>query len=244
MSEKLDSSRQDLGNCLVCGEPLVPLDKKIQVECAFCKKVEETAVVCFDNHYVCETCSHSDAKQIVKTICLNSTETDPVAIARKIMMSPAIRMHGPEHHFITPAVLLTAVANYENKRDGLEKKIELAEKLASERHPACLWEIGSCGALLGTSIFFAIWQSESPEKLKEFNGRDIVMRGLHRIAVIGNPRCCKRDTYIALEEAVAYLNKHYGIELPISEGKCVFSLRNQTCKYEECIYFNLKFDLV
>lgn len=238
-------THNDENVCLVCGDLLTKLDRPIEMVCAFCGKIEPSDIVCVDNHFVCSDCQHLDAKEIVRTICLKSTKTDPIEIAREIMASPAIKMHGPEHHFLTPAVLLTAVANYTNEREGLAEKIELAEKIAEETAPVCSWHLGTCGAALGASIFLILWRNldlNDPDSWDRSNS--IVTNSLKRIAQYGSPRCCKRDTYIALEETIEYLKTEFGLELPTSEGKCIFSLRNRTCKREDCIYFNLKFELV
>lgn len=231
--------------CLVCGNEVLPLDKPTKLTCAFCNKEEEGNQVCIENHYVCMDCSNLDAKQIVKTLCLKSTQNNPIALAMEIMASPAIKMHGPEHHFITPAVLLTAIANHTGDRTDLEKKIEQAEALAIKNAPTCSWHLGTCGAALGASIFLMLWRGLDPDNPSSWDeGNIIVANSLKRIAQLGSPRCCKRDTYVAIEETVEYLKEKYNITLPISEAKCNFSLRNRSCKREDCIYFNLKFALV
>ncbi len=161
------------------------------------------------------------------------------------MASPAIKMHGPEHHFITPAVLLTVMANFTEEKQNLAEKIERAEEIAIKTAPTCSWHLGTCGAALGASIFLMIWKGLDPVEQSSWDeGNIIVANSLKRIAQLGSPRCCKRDTYIAIEETVEYLREKYNITLPVSEAKCNFSLRNRSCKREDCIYFNLKFALV
>lgn len=231
--------------CLVCGNELINCSQPIEMVCSFCGKAEKTNSYCPENHFVCSNCSTINPKDIVKTICLQSKKTDPIDLAKEIMASPAIRMHGPEHHFITPAVLLTVLANFTNERQKLEEKILKAEEMATQMAPACSWHLGTCGAALGASIFLIIWKGLDPNDEKSWEeGNFIVANSLKRIAELGSPRCCKRDTYIALEESIEYLRSHYGIDLPVSEPKCVFSLRNRTCKHEECIFYNLKYSLV
>lgn len=231
--------------CLVCGNELIELDEPANLVCAFCGKTAQAKEVCVENHFVCEECSHLDAKQIVKVICLKSTKTDPIDLAKEIMASPAIKMHGPEHHFITPAVLLTVMANFTGEKQNLAEKIERAEEIAIKTAPTCSWHLGTCGAALGASIFLMIWKGLDPVEQSSWDeGNIIVANSLKRIAQLGSPRCCKRDTYIAIEETVEYLREKYNITLPVSEAKCNFSLRNRSCKREDCIYFNLKFALV
>lgn len=231
--------------CLVCGNDVLPIAKQVEMHCSFCGKSSPAIEACIENHFVCEECSHLDSKQIVKTICLKSNKIDPIDLVKEIMSSPAIKMHGPEHHFITPAVLLTAMANLSGNKEGLLQKIELAETIAQSSFPACSWHLGTCGAALGTSIFFIIWKNLDPMNPSSWEeSNTVVANSLKRISQHGTPRCCKRDSYIAIEETVEYLKENYNINLPISEAKCIFSLRNRSCKLDDCIYFNLKFALV
>lgn len=231
--------------CLVCGNDMIDLDKPVEMACAFCGKIETTKEMCIEEHFVCNECSKLDAKQIVKTICLKSTKTDPISLAMEVMNSPAIKMHGPEHHFITPTVLLTVMANLTGNKDNLEEKIEQAEALAIKTAPNCSWHLGTCGAALGASIFLMLWRGLDPNLPTSWDeGNIVVANSLKRIAQYGSPRCCKRDTYIAIEETVEYLKNKYNIVLPVSEAKCIFSLRNRSCKHEDCVYFNLKYALV
>ncbi len=241
----VNNSIEEQNYCLVCGNELINLVKPVEMECSFCRKQFIANITCVDNHYVCPDCSTLDAKEIVKIICLRSSKTDPIDLAKEIMASPAIKMHGPEHHFLTPAVLLTAMANYTNSHEGLESRIRQAEDLAIKLAPQCSWHLGTCGAALGASIFLLIWKGLDPNDESSWDeGNIIVSNSLKRIAELGSPRCCKRDTYIAIEETVEFLRQKYGVALPISEAKCIFSLRNRSCKREDCIYFNLKFALV
>ena len=243
--EQTKNSIENENYCLVCGNEVLHLVKPVSAECSFCGKTFLADSACVENHYVCNDCLKLDAKEIVKLVCLRSAKTDPIDLAMEIMASPAIKMHGPEHHFITPAVLLTVVANYTNSRSELEEQIQKAEDLATKFAPTCSWHLGTCGAALGTSIFLIVWKGLDPEDENSWTeGNLIVSNSLKRIAELGSPRCCKRDTYIALEEATEFLRQKYGILLPVSEAKCNFSLRNRSCKREDCIFFNLKYSLV
>lgn len=245
---KMEVGKNNIENenyCIVCGNELIHLVNSVSAVCSFCEKTFSADFACNENHYVCNDCLHLEPKEIVKIVCLRSTKTDPIDLAKEIMASPAIKMHGPEHHFITPAVLLTTVANYTNSRSGLEERIQRAEELATKFAPNCSWHLGTCGAALGASIFLIVWNNLEPNNEASWDeGNYIVSNSLKRIAELGSPRCCKRDTYIAIEEATEYLRKKYGINLPVSEAKCDFSLRNRTCKHEDCIFFNLKYSLV
>lgn len=60
---------------------------------------------------------------------------------------------------------------------------------------------------------------------------------LAKMAEINGPRCCKRDGFVALTEAVRFINANYDVTLEMSEIKCRFSPRNAQCIKERCPYF-------
>jgi hypothetical protein len=48
------------------------------------------------------------ANDFIEKYCIVSDESDPLAMALTLMRNPALTMHGPEHHFLVSAVLITA----------------------------------------------------------------------------------------------------------------------------------------
>ena len=59
---------------------------------------------------------------------------------------------------------------------------------------------------------------------------------LARLAKIGGPRCCKRDAFSAMEQAVGYIQKRYGVVLDMPYIQCDFSARNAQCIGTRCPY--------
>ncbi|MFW5702248.1 MAG: DUF5714 domain-containing protein, partial [Bacteroidota bacterium] len=74
--------------------------------------------------------------------------------------------------------------------------------------------------------------------------KEIIAVSLKTVAESPGPRCCKRDTYLAIQTAVGYLSSKFGIDLPYSEAKCTFSMRNAACGHEECEFYNISYSLV
>jgi hypothetical protein len=60
---------------------------------------------------------------------------------------------------------------------------------------------------------------------------------LKKIAIAGGPRCCKRDTFIALESAVKFVRDKLNVLLPVEKIDCTFSALNKECKQITCKYF-------
>ena len=80
------------------------------MECAICHKKEPSKTRCVNGHYVCNDC-HTQGMDSIFGLCLAETSTDPAAILRRMMDLPFCHMHGPEHHVMVGAALLTAYKN-------------------------------------------------------------------------------------------------------------------------------------
>lgn len=91
------------------------------MECAICHRQEASKTRCVNGHYVCSDC-HTQGMDSIFGLCLSETSTDPVAIIRRMMDLPFCHMHGPEHHVMVGAALLTAYKNAGGSLD-LEKAL-------------------------------------------------------------------------------------------------------------------------
>jgi hypothetical protein len=65
----------------------------------------------------------------------------------------------------------------------------------------------------------------------------MTFKSLEVIANNGGQRCCKRESYAAIETAVGFVKDNIGVEIPISKVECQFSPMNRECKRQECKYF-------
>ena len=93
--------------CLICKAPLEYLVQDELMECAICHKKEPSKTRCVGGHYVCSDC-HTQGMDTIFGLCLAETSADPAAILRRMMDLPFCHMHGPEHHVLVGAALLTA----------------------------------------------------------------------------------------------------------------------------------------
>jgi hypothetical protein len=103
--------------CLLCGKEIVYLKNMEKRNCVYCNNEFEINERCEDGHYICNKCHSSGAIDIIEDYCLKSTSVNPVEIANIIMSHPSVKMHGPEHHFLLPAVMLTVFYNITNKKE-------------------------------------------------------------------------------------------------------------------------------
>lgn len=170
--------------------------------------------------------------------CLKEKSKDPVEIFCKIASTEFIRIHGPEHHILDGAALLTAFYNAGGELDLPAALAELAKRGLQMPGASCgLW--GVCGAVSSMGAALSIIDGTGPlsgdgswERHMEFSSR-----ALHRLALSGGPRCCKRDAFLSFQEAVAHIREHYGIELKGGEISCSFSVRNLQCLKERCPFY-------
>src|SRR6185503_6195062 len=94
-------------NCLLCGSALVYLTEAQILTCALCGSKSTAEASCQLGHYICDSCHSASANDLIEKICIQNESTSPVELAISLMKAPSIAMHGPEHHFLVPAVLLT-----------------------------------------------------------------------------------------------------------------------------------------
>lgn len=117
--------------CLICGAPLEYLETDVQMQCEICRKKELAKTRCVNGHYVCSDCHMQGLDSIVE-LCLRETACDPIAIVERMMALPSCHMHGPEHHVMVGAALLTA---YHNAGGDIALSDALMEMLRRDAAP-------------------------------------------------------------------------------------------------------------
>lgn len=235
--------RRGEGACLICGKPIVYFEKAHQMECMMCHKTFESYASCEDGHYVCDECHAAKGIQVIMEGCKTSSSKNPISLMQELMENPYIYMHGPEHHVMVGAALLTAYYNcggYDrNKgREEFEKDLEEMKARGSE-YPggSCgLW--GCCGAAVSTGMFMSIITKATPLTGKSWKYSNMMTsKALEAIAELGGPRCCKRDSFTAVQRAVEFVKETFGVQMELPEKiQCDFSSENQQCLKKGCPY--------
>ena len=168
--------------------------------------------------------------------CMKSSATNPYEIFGAIAKKDFVNIHGPEHHVLDGACILTA---FHNAGGNIDLRAAL-QKLMHEglRMPgaACgLW--GVCGAVTSIGAALAIIDGTGPLSTEDWGSHmEYTSAALARLAKTGGPRCCKRDAFASMEQAVEYIKERYGIALPMPPIKCEFSSRNAQCIGKRCPY--------
>lgn len=233
-------SKREIGACLVCGKPIQYFEKAKKMECMICHQQFESYASCEDGHYVCDSCHAEKGIQAIMDGCKKTSSTDPIRIVQELMEDPYIYMHGPEHHVMVGAALLTAYHNCGGEI-GLEEALE-EMKSRGTNYPggSCgLW--GCCGAAVSTGMFMSILTKATPLTGRSWRlSNRMTARALAAIAELGGPRCCKRNTYTAIIEAAKLVREEFGIEMELPETiQCRHSEENQQCLKQHCPYFQL-----
>jgi hypothetical protein len=224
-------------DCVVCGKALTYPDSLQSVACWFCGKPFEVNALCETGHYVCDACHSMGANDVIERFCIITDMTDPLEMARTLMKSPQVKMHGPEHHFLVPAVLIAAYHNAVGKPAEKEGALKKARQRADKVPGGFCGFYGDCGAAVGTGIAVSVITGATPLSKMEWRQSNLMTaKSLLTIARHGGPRCCKRNSFLAIMEAVDFLGEEFGVTLSKNIEKCRFSSLNRECLKEECIF--------
>lgn len=225
--------------CLICKAPLVYLTQDEIMECAICHKQERSKTRCVEGHYVCSEC-HTQGMDSIFGLCLSETSRDPVVILEKMMSMPFCHMHGPEHHVMVGAALLTA---YKNAGGALELPKALQEMYSRGKAVpggACgFW--GACGAGVSAGQFIAIATGSTPLAVEPWGlSNQMTAKALESIGKVGGPRCCKRDSYLAVQAAIDFAAEHLHVQMEKTVPVCSRSGQNNQCIGKRCPFIGGK----
>lgn len=177
------------------------------------------------------------------TFCLNAypePDLSPLGLAEALMSLDSVPMHGPVHHYIVPAALLTVAARQSPPDTArLKRHLYLAMERAEKVLPGFCGLWGCCGAAVGCGIFASVWLNANPKQELYWDViNTFTARCLDKVASVGGPRCCKRVTYLALSEAVGQAPSLLGVNLgPVPIPACSRSERNEECRKQACPFY-------
>jgi hypothetical protein len=225
--------------CLICGKDIKYFESAISLQCSLCGETQNTTAACEDNHFVCDNCHSQKGIDYIANFALETNSKNPLQIAKSMMEYPLVNMHGPEHHFLVPAALLAAYKNSGGDID-LTKSLTAAKQRASKVPGGTCGMWGCCGAGVGSGIFISVITKATPLSVNEWKLANLMTsKSLAEISKNGGPRCCKRNTNIAISSAVEFVMENFGIKMerPPREFYCTFHQNNSTCRKNDCHYF-------
>ncbi len=238
MSEEQEKAEFQSG-CLLCGEELIYLPQEEPMVCENCGKTVMGNVRCRAGHYVCDRCHAAPTYAEITQYCLASDSKDPLQLAQALFSLPHVKLHGPEHHYLVPAALLTAAANAGSQID-LSAALQTARSRAQNVLGGFCGFYGACGAAIGCGIFVSVLLAATPLSKDEWGAANLATAAaLTEIGACGGPRCCKRNCRLALTAAASFAKEALGIPLERSTAAiyCQESA-NKECKQELCPYYS------
>lgn len=173
----------------------------------------------------------------VAALCMEESSRNPIEILEKLMSQPECPMHGPTHHVLVGAALLTAYNNClpdSAKLDLEEALAEMRERGEQVPGGACGY-MGACGASISTGIFLSIVTRNTPFSTDTWRLCNLcTARALEQVALNGGPRCCKRDSYLSVLTAIDFVKENFGVEMEKPEVTCSRSQINEQCIGQKC----------
>lgn len=219
--------------CLICKAALEYLDTDEVMECELCHKKQNSKTRCVNGHFVCDECHTSGMGEII-SISFNSTSKNPIAILEEMMSMPSCHMHGPEHHIMVGSALLTAYKNAGGNIDLKTALYEMQKRGKQVPGGACgFW--GACGAGISAGMYISVALKSTPLTKEAWGlSNQMTARALNAIGKNGGPRCCKRDSYLAIIEAVKFTEDRLNVKMEIPNIICSRSHLNNQCIQSEC----------
>ncbi|MDY6953929.1 MAG: DUF5714 domain-containing protein, partial [Thermodesulfobacteriota bacterium] len=220
--------------CMVCGAPITYLSEPKEVTCAYCQKTFSANALCEKGHFVCDTCHLKDGLKAIERICLQTEETDMLALLEAIRRHPAIPVHGPEHHALVPGIVLATFRNLGGDigPSVIAEGIKRGSTIAGGH---CAF-MGVCGAAVGVGISFSLILDANPLKPSERKTvQTVTQTVLAEIAKLKAARCCQRDSWIALKKAAELSETVLPIALKAnSPVVCRQRKTNKECLGSDC----------
>ena len=132
------------------------------------------------------------------------------------------------------AALLTA---YKNSGGEISLEDALSEMVSRGKQipgGSCgFW--GACGAGISSGMFISIVTGATPLSNESFGlSHKMTAKSLEKIGMIGGPRCCKRDSYLSIQQAVSFVREHLGVAMESKKITCYFSDKNNQCIGSRC----------
>ena len=167
-------------------------------------------------------------------VCLEEGTEDAMRNLR-LLTAPPAPMNGPMHHRAVPLALITAYWHADPFFD-LEAYLREAEERAASLPEASCGYCGCCGAAVGAGIFHSVVTRTGPltRGRRWGNGNILTSEALRRIGEVGGPRCCKRDSALAVQVACDMSEELLGKRIACSEFACGRSDANPKCIGSRC----------
>jgi len=100
---------------------------------------------------------------------------------------------------------------------------------------------GACGAGVSAGQFVSIATGSTPIAVEPWVlSNRMTAKALESIGKVGGPRCCKRDSYLAILAAIDFVAEHLHIRMERSIPICSRSGQNNQCIGKRCPFIGGK----
>jgi len=226
-----------MSQCDICGGEygLAPL--AVETHCVRCQAPVVTRFTCSAGHAECDVCRSQAPVAYLLDVRASITSTDPVEVFFTLRRGHAFPLHGPEHHALAAASTLFAYAQAYGHPDDAVIASTIRQAALLPMGACGLW--GACSAALGVGLAVgAILESSPKNGESRWRSHMIVTAMLEKIGQMRAPRCCRRDTLLALqtlcEVSAAYLFHPLTTTAP---DRCHQVGKNQDCLQVACPYY-------
>ncbi|MFZ5968442.1 MAG: DUF5714 domain-containing protein [Bacillota bacterium] len=174
--------------------------------------------------------------------CLQSKDTNPIAIVQRILHHGEFPVAGQAHHPLITGSLLAAYANASDTSNK-ENLIREGVKRANSIPGGFCAGFGADAAAISLGIAVSVILNNNVKKETD-SGRakahTLTGMGMLNIANNQGNRCCRRSTYSMLILGTNYFNQNMGCALettPESEVKCTLKEQNPLCNGVYCKFY-------
>ena len=226
--------------CLICGDELEYLTDPIQNECRICRNTFVTKTICKSGHFVCDQCHENEPNDFIINYCIKEcSNSDPLSMQNDLLNIKVINMHGPEHHFLVPSVLITAYYNKIQDQSQKEKKLKMLKRQVANITGGFCGFYGACGTAIGAGTFLSFITDCNPMETESWGNANILTgKILQKIGELGGPRCCKRTSFVSVIESSEFVKERYNMDFNVNaDFKCSFKKYNKECIGKKCPFF-------
>ena len=94
---------------------------------------------------------------------------------------------------------------------------------------------GACGAGISTGMSLSILSNATPLSKEPLGlSNQMTARALDAIGTIGGPRCCKRNSYLSLLAAAAFVEERFHLSMPVPAIRCAYAGQNNQSLGKVC----------
>ncbi len=230
-------AQQKSQHCMVCGQQLQYRERGMEVTCNRCNKIETSAIICPNSHYICNHCHSADTVAKLPRVTHDTRGQAPEDILEEILECEGLPMHGPEHHAIVALAMLQASVRAKIKLP--ENYIEEAIRRSLQVPGGACGYLGACGGAISLGIAVSLVTDATPlTGLARGMANRATAKALLRCGD-DDARCCKRALRSSVAAGREFFEEELGIVFPkpLSNQQCHEMSRNVECSGEHCAYF-------